>query len=84
MSTAPGMASPSSELRGFRRLWRVLRQLFYEFVGAAFAVLAFGWLNSAFRAWTRDVAHWLIGVSIAVALLFIFFAVSSFRRARQL
>jgi glycerol uptake facilitator-like aquaporin len=84
MSTAPSVAGRPAKPRGFRRLWRVLRQLFYEVVGAAFAVLAFGWLNSAFRAWTRDVAHWLIGISIAVALLFIFFAVSSFRRARQL
>jgi len=62
----------------------VIKQIFYEAVGAMFAILAFGWLNSAFRAWTRDVAHWLIGVSIAVALLFVFFAVSSFRRARSL
>jgi len=49
-----------------------------------FALLAIGWLNSAFRAWTRDVAHWLTGVSVVVALLFIVFSVSSFRRARQL
>lgn len=49
-----------------------------------FAILAFAWLNSAFRAWTRDVAHWLIAVAVAVALLFVFFAVSSFRRARSL
>ncbi len=49
-----------------------------------FAVLAFGWLNSAFRAWTRDVAHWLIGVSLGVAVLFVLFAVGSFRRSRQL
>jgi len=62
----------------------VTKQIFYEAVGAMFAILAFGWLNSAFRAWTRDVAHWLIGVSIAVALLFVFFAISSFRRARSL
>jgi multisubunit Na+/H+ antiporter MnhB subunit len=61
-----------------------LKQIFYEAVGAIFAILAFGWLNSAFRAWTRDVAHWLIAVSVAVALLFIFFAVTSFRRARSL
>jgi len=61
-----------------------MKQIFYEAVGAMFAILAFGWLNSAFRAWTRDVAHWLIGVSIAVALLFVFFAISSFRRARSL
>lgn len=84
MSTAAATPSRSSGLRGFRRLWRVAKQIFYEVVGAMFAVLAFGWLNSAFRAWTRDVAHWLIGVSVAVALLFAGFAVSSFRRARQL
>jgi len=84
MSTAAGMPGRSPELRGFERLWRVVKQLFYEIVGAMFAVLAIGWLNSAFRAWTRDVAHWLIAVSVGVAVLFIFFAVSSFRRARQL
>ena len=53
-------------------------------VGASFVVLALGWLNMAFRAWTRDVAHWLIGVSVGVAGVFIAFAVGSFRRARQL
>jgi hypothetical protein len=84
MSTAVGRPARPPEPRGFRRLWRVLKQLFYEAVGAMFAVLALGWLNSAFRAWTRDVAHWLIAVSIAVALLFVFFAISSFRRARSL
>jgi hypothetical protein len=84
MSTAAGSASRPAAPRGFQRLWRVTKQIFYETVGAMFAILALGWLNSAFRAWTRDVAHWLIGVSIAVALLFIFFAVSSFRRARSL
>jgi len=84
MSTAAGMAPVPAEPRGFRRLWRVAKQLFHEVMGAAFAVLALGWLNSAFRAWTRDVAHWLVGVSIVVALLFVAFSVSSFRRARQL
>jgi glycerol uptake facilitator-like aquaporin len=83
MSTAD-MTRRTPELRGFQRLWRVTKQLFYEVVGATFAVLAFGWLNFAFRAWTRDVAPWLIGITLAVALLFVFFAVSSFRRARQL
>ncbi len=85
MSTA--VASPTSsanEPRGFRRLWRVFRQLFHEVVGALFAVLALMWLNSALRAWTRDVAHWLIAVAIIVALIFVAFAVTSFRRARQL
>ena len=72
------------EATGFRRLWRVVRQVFHEVIGASFALLAIGWLNSAFRAWTRDVAHWLVGVSIVVGLLFVAFSVSSFRRARQL
>jgi hypothetical protein len=84
MSTAARTASHSPGLRGFQRLWRVLKQIFYEVVGAMFAVLAFGWLNLAFRAWTRDVAYWLIAVSAIVAVIFIFFAVSSFRRARSL
>lgn len=84
MSTMAGTAPRAPEPRGFKRLWRIVRQLFYEVVGAMFAILAFGWLNSAFRAWTRDVAHWLIALSVAVALLFVFFAVTSFRRARSL
>ena len=84
MSTVAGSASGPSEARGFGRLWRVLKQLFHEAVGAVFAVLALAWLNSALRAWTRDLAHWLIGVSIAIGLLFIAFSLSSFRRARQL
>lgn len=73
-----------SEPRGFRRLWRTVKQLFHEVIGAMFAVLAIGWLNSAFRAWNRDVAHWLIALAIAVAGIFVLFAVSSFRRSRQL
>jgi len=84
MSTAASAASASGRLGGFRRLWRVLKQLFHEFTGAVFAVLALGWLNAALRAWTRDVARWLIAIAVAVALLFVFFAVTSFRRARKL
>jgi len=84
MSSVSRMVPPSAEPRGFRRIWRALRQLFHEVVGAIFAVLALGWLNSALRAWTRDVAHWLIVVSVAVGMLFVGFAVTSFRRARQL
>ena len=65
-------------------MWIALRQLFHEVTGAIFAILALAWLNSAFRAWSRDVAHWLIAIAVAVALLFLFFAVTSFRRARKL
>jgi len=84
MSTAASAAPPSGQLAGFRRLWRVLKQLFHEVTGAVFAVLALGWLNAALRAWTRDVARWLIAIAVAVTLLFVFFAVTSFRRARKL
>jgi len=83
MATAGERVTHPVEARGFLRFWRVLKQLFHEMVGASFAVLALGWLNLAFRAWTRDVAHWLIGVSVGVAGVFIGFAVVSFRRARQ-
>jgi hypothetical protein len=62
-----------------------LKQLFYEVTGALFALLAFAWLNLSFRAWTtRDVAHWLVAIPVGVAALFVFFSVSSFRRARKL
>jgi hypothetical protein len=69
---------------GFYRLWRVLKQLFHEMVGATFAVLALAWLNAILRAWTRDVAHWLIALAASVAALFVFFAVTSFGKARKL
>jgi hypothetical protein len=84
MSTTANAANASPPQGGFRRLWRVMRQLFHEVVGAVFAILALGWLNAAFRAWTRDVARWLVGLAIGVAGLLFFFAVSSFRHARKL
>ena len=84
MSTVAGSASRQAEPRGFRRLWRVLKQLFHEALGAIFALLALGWLNMALRAWSRDATYWLIGISIGVGLLFVGFSVTSFRRARQL
>jgi glycerol uptake facilitator-like aquaporin len=84
MSTAARAATAPQQQGGFRRLWRVMRQLFHEVTGAVFAVLALAWLNAALRAWTRDVARWLIGIAVAVALLFLFFAVTSFRKARKL
>jgi hypothetical protein len=84
MPTPSPAAVLPGEPRGFSRLWRTVKQIFHEVVGAMFAILAFGWLNSAFRAWTRDVAYWLIAMAVAVAGLFVLFAVSSFRRSRQL
>jgi hypothetical protein len=79
VATSPGL--PKS---GFRRLWLALRALFHEVTGALFAVLAFAWLNAALRGWTRDVAHWLIATTVGLALLFLFFSITSFRRARKI
>jgi uncharacterized membrane protein len=69
---------------GFTRLWRALQQLFHEVVGAIFAVLAIAWTNSILRSWTRDVAHWIVVLAACVVGVFVFFAISSFRRARKI
>jgi len=69
---------------GFGRFWLALRQLFHEVVGAVFAVLAFAWVQSAIRAWTRDGKHWLVATALTVAVVMGIFAWTSFRRARRL
>ena len=84
MSTAANAATAPQQQSGFRRFWRTLRQLFHEVVAAVFAVLALAWLNAALRAWSRDAASWLIVLAVAIAILFVFFALSSFRKARKL
>jgi len=84
MSAATTLPQTQTRLAGFRRLWRTLKQIFHEVVGAVFAVLAFGWFNAALRAWSRDAAYWLVIVAVIVAGSFSFFAFTSFRRARKL
>jgi len=84
MARSTGSLRREPELRGFRRLYRTIKQIFYEVMGAMFGVLAFAWFNLAFRSWTRDAAHWWVGASVVLALLFVFFAVTSFRRAREM
>jgi len=69
---------------GFARFWRTLKQLFHEVVGGVFAVLALAWIQSAVRAWTRDVAHWLVYLACGVAIVLGVFSWTSFRRARQM
>jgi hypothetical protein len=83
MSTVASATAAPQQQGGFRRFWRALRQLFHEITGAVFGVLALGWLNAALRAWTRDAARWLVGLAVAIALLFVFFAVTSFRKSRK-
>ena len=84
MSTAANAAASPAEQGGFRRFWRAMKQLFHEVMAGFFAVLALGWSNAAFRAWSRDVARWVVGVAVGMALLFVFFAVTSWRKARKL
>jgi hypothetical protein len=81
VGTLSRVVETGTQTGGFRRLCRVLKQLFHEVTGAIFGVLALGWLNSAVRAWTRDVAHWLIALAVGVFALFAFFSVTQFLRA---
>ena len=75
--------TPAKASGGFARFWRTLRQLFHELVGGIFAVLAFAWVQSAIRAWTQDVSHWLVAAACGVAVLLAVFSWTSFRRSRQ-
>jgi RsiW-degrading membrane proteinase PrsW (M82 family) len=84
MSTAASLPGAQIKRGGFRRLWRTLKQLFHEVVGAIFAVLAFAWVNAAIRAWSGDAAYWLVAIAALVGALFLFFAVTSFQRARKI
>ena len=84
MSSAATSPAAAPRQGGFQRFWRALKQLFLEVVGAMFAFLGIVLLNAALRSWTRDVSHWLIATAVAFALVFFFFALSSFRRARKL
>jgi hypothetical protein len=76
--------SPPPPKGAFARFWRTLKQIFHEVVGGIFGVLAFAWLQSAVRAWTRDASRWLVFAAIGVTILLAVFSWTSFRRARQL
>jgi hypothetical protein len=84
MSTAASVHAAPAQRGRFSRLWRTLKQLFHEVIAAIFAVLSFSWFNAALRAYSRDAAYWLIAVAGIVAASFLFFAVTSFRRARSI
>jgi hypothetical protein len=82
-TTAPMVPSEAPPRRGFRRFWVALKQLFHELVGALFAMLALFWAQNAFRAWSKDGAHWLIGAAVFLAVLMAGFSFTSFRNARR-
>lgn len=66
-----------------RALWRAARELFYEVTGVIFFAIALSAVQSAWRAWQKGAAHWLIGVSVAYALLMVLFGCLSFRDSRR-
>ncbi len=74
------MAAGRSSLRA---LWRALRELFYEVTGVLFFALSLAAVQSAWRAWQKGAAHWLIGVSAGYALLMVLFGLLSFRDSRR-
>jgi hypothetical protein len=83
-ATSPTVASVPPQ-GAWARFKRTLKVLFYEVTGALFAVLALAWLNLTIRGYlTRDAVRWFLAIPMVVAAMFIFFAVSSFRRARKL
>jgi hypothetical protein len=83
-ATSPTVTSAPPQ-SAWARLKRTVKVLFYEVAGAVFAVLALAWLNLTIRGYlTRDASKWFLAIPLAVAAMFIFFAVSSFRRSRKL
>ena len=84
MSSAASFPGAAVKRGSFSRLWRTLKQLFHEVVGAIFAVLALAWMNAAIRAWSRDAAYWVVAIAAVVGALFLFFAFPSFQRARKI
>jgi hypothetical protein len=66
-----------------RVLWRAARELFHEVTGAVFFILALAAVQSAWRAWNRGAARWLIGMSAGYALLMVLFGFLSFRDSRR-
>ena len=84
MSSAATSPAAAPRQGAFHRFWRAAKQLFFEVVGALFAFLGVVWISVAMRSWSRDIAHWLIAVAVGFAFLFFFFALSSFRRAKNL
>ena len=83
MATTEAVGGAAVRNGSFVRLWRALKQLFHELVGAVFAVLALAWVQSAVRAWTRDGARWLVATAFFVAAVMAVFSFTSFRRARR-
>ena len=49
-----------------------------------FALLAFGAVSSAFRAWQHGATKWIIALPLVYAMMMVYFSVTSFRSARRI
>ena len=67
----------------FRTLWRVIRQLFHETTGSAFAILALFWIAASVRQWKHGAAAWTWVAPATFGVLLASFGVSSFLAARR-
>ena len=84
MSSAATSSAAVPRKGSFQRFWRAAKQLFFEVVGALFAFMGVILLGAALRSWNSDTSRWPIAGAIGFAILFFFFALSSFRRAKRL
>lgn len=66
-----------------RALWRAARELFYEVTGVIFFAISLSAVQSAWRAWQKGAAHWLIVASLVYALFMVLFGFLSFRDSRR-
>jgi len=64
-----------------RALGRAAHQLLHEVAGAFFAVFAVIGAVSVWQAWQRSSPGWMLGVSIAFAVMMGYFSATSFWKA---
>jgi hypothetical protein len=70
--------------KGFlRTMWRVVRQLFHETMGALFAAMGLAWTSSAVRAWRAGEPRWIVALPVLYAGMMAYFAVAEFLRSRK-
>jgi hypothetical protein len=71
--------------QGFlRTMWRVVRQLFHETMGALFAAMGLAWTSSAVRAWRAGEPRWIVALPVLYAGMMGYFAVAEFLRSRKI
>ena len=64
-------------------MWRVVRQLFHETMGALFAAMGLAWTSSAVRAWRAGEPRWIVALPVLYAGMMAYFAVAEFLRSRK-